>query len=70
MLPGRPAVRAIEPYNDEVWRVEAEGGRKVVVKKQLFGFLTRGKAFDLLRVECVIECGACASSSRPSSNEP
>ena len=52
LLPGRPAVRAIEPYNDEVWRVEAEGGHKVVVKQQLFGFLTRGKAFDLLRVEC------------------
>ena len=42
----------IEPYNDEVWRVEAEDGRKVVVKQQLFGFLTRGKAYDLLRVEC------------------
>ena len=51
LLPGRPAVRAIEPYNEEVWRVEAEDGSKVVVKQQLYGFITRGKPYDLMRVE-------------------
>lgn len=48
---GRPQVRAIEAFTDEVWRVETEDGRKVVVKQQLFGFLTRGKPYDLLEVE-------------------
>ena len=63
LLPGRPAVRAIEPYNEEVWRVEAEDGSKVVVKQQLYGFITRGKPYDLLRVERdalgLLGVGAC-----------
>ena len=51
VLAGRPQVRAIAALSDEVWRVETENGRKVVVKQQLFGFLTRGKPYDLLDVE-------------------
>ena len=54
VLPGRPVIGAITPYTDEVWCIEAEDGRKVVAKQQLFGFLTRGKAYDLLSVECEV----------------
>lgn len=51
MLAGHPAVCAISPFTDEVWCVETADGRKVVVKQQLFGVLTQGKAYDLLAVE-------------------
>ena len=51
MLSGRPEIVAITPFTDEVWRVETADGRKMVVKQQLFGFLTQGKAYDLLTVE-------------------
>ena len=51
MLADHPAVRAIAPLADQVWRVETDDGRKVVVKHQLFGWLTQGTAYDLLEVE-------------------
>ncbi len=51
MLADHPAVRAIAPLADQVWRVETDDGRKVVVKHQLFGWLTQGMAYDLLEVE-------------------
>ena len=51
MLAGHPAVRAIAPLADQVWRVETDDGRKIVVKHQLFGWLTQGRAYDLLEVE-------------------
>ena len=51
MLAGHPAVRAIAPLADQVWRVETDDGRKIVVKHQLFGRLTQGTAYDLLEVE-------------------
>ena len=51
MLPGRPSVCSIESLADGVWCVATGDGRKTVVKHQLFGFLTRGKAYDLLQVE-------------------
>ena len=51
MLSGRPEIVAITPFTDEVWRVETVDARKMVVKQQLFGFLTQGKAYDLLTVE-------------------
>ena len=48
---GHPAVRAIAPLAEGVWRIEDADGRKVVVKHQLFGRLTQGTAYDLLEVE-------------------
>ena len=48
---GHPPVRAITPLAEGVWRVEDADGRKVVVKHQLFGWLTQGTAYDLLEVE-------------------
>ena len=51
ILAGHPAVRAIAPLADQVWRVETDDGRKIVVKHQLFGRLTQGTAYDLLEVE-------------------
>ena len=51
MLAGHTAVRAIAPLADQVWRVETADGRKIVVKHQLFGWLTQGTAYDLLEVE-------------------
>ncbi len=48
---GYPAVRAIAPLAEGVWRIEDADGRKVVVKHQLFGRLTQGTAYDLLEVE-------------------
>lgn len=51
LLPGRPAVCAIAPYTDDVWRIDTDDGRRLVVKHQLFGLLTRGRDYDLLTVE-------------------
>ena len=45
------AHRVIAPLAAGVWRVEDAAGRNVVVKHQLFGRLTRGRAYDLLEVE-------------------
>ena len=45
------ASRAVTPLAEGVWRVEDADGRKIVVKHQLFGRLTRGRAYDLLEVE-------------------
>lgn len=45
------ARNAIAPLAEGVWRVEDAAGRDVVVKHQLFGRLTRGRAYDLLEVE-------------------
>ena len=45
------AHRTIAPLAAGVWRVEDAAGRNVVVKHQLFGRLTRGRAYDLLEVE-------------------
>lgn len=42
---------AVTPLAEGVWRVEDADGRQVVVKHQLFGRLTRGRAYDLLEVE-------------------
>ena len=45
------ASRAVTPLAEGVWRVEDADGRKIVVKHQLFGRLTRGRAYDLFEVE-------------------
>ncbi|NKB67098.1 MAG: hypothetical protein GKR89_08565 [Candidatus Latescibacteria bacterium] len=51
LLPCRPAVQQIGELAPQVWLVEALGGAKVVAKHQIYGSLTRGRAWDLLVVE-------------------
>lgn len=50
-LASRAATATYHPLAEGVWRVEDADGRKIVVKHQLFGRLTRGRAYDLLEVE-------------------
>jgi hypothetical protein len=51
LLAGQPVMRTIEPLDEDVWRVEILDGRALVAKHQPLGFLVRGTACDLLRVE-------------------
>lgn len=51
LVAGRPVVRRVEPLTCDVWRVDFANGRRLVVKHQLFGWLTEGTAYDLLEVE-------------------
>ena len=51
LVPGRPAVAAIHPIAEDVWRLDLADGGRVVAKHQLQGLLTRGEPHDLVRLE-------------------
>jgi len=51
VLCGRPAVAHIVSLAEDVWEIAVEDGRKLVAKRQIFGFLVSGGSFDLLDVE-------------------
>ena len=51
LLHGRPAVLRVDSLAEDVWEIQVEGGRKLVAKQQIFGFLASSPARDLLAVE-------------------
>lgn len=51
LLPGQPAVGDLEEIDVDVWRINCVDGRCLVAKRQLFGWMTRGRPHDLLAVE-------------------
>ena len=51
LVPGSPAVEAINLWVEDVWFVDLVGGGRVVAKHQFYGVVTRGDSYDLLQVE-------------------
>ena len=79
LLPGHPRVARIDPVerwggpHPGVWRVTAEDGSRTVVKHQFYASLTRGKPYDLLKVEetvCRLLHGASCPVPRLYATEP
>jgi hypothetical protein len=51
LLDGCPAVRAIVPLDEDVWRIDCADGRRLVAKQQLFGRAAQRRGGDLLALE-------------------